>query len=140
MTPKEYLTQGYRVEERIRSLRRELNRIREDVPIANYENIGGFSPSVSSPTEIKASKCEELTELIESEMNSLMQIWYNIHKSIAALPDIDEQLVLRYRYLERTSLGGFPSWEIIADKLHYSRVQTIRIHGKALEHLNYDTK
>ena len=140
MTPKEYLTQGYRIEDRIKSLERELKRVKEDIPIANYDNIGGHSSEISSPTEIKASKCIELKELIETEMNGLLKIWYDIHKSIGELPDVEEQLVLRYRYLERTSLGGLPSWDIVSDKLHYSRAQTLRIHGKALEHLNYETK
>ena len=52
MTPKEYLTQGYRIEDRIKSLRRELKRLREDVPIANYESIG-FSSDISSAAFLK---------------------------------------------------------------------------------------
>ncbi|MBQ8393204.1 MAG: hypothetical protein IJX51_05470 [Clostridia bacterium] len=78
----------------------------------------------------------ELTELIESEMNRLLQIWYNIHKSINDLPDVSEQLVLRYRYLERGVNGKLLSWDVISYKLGYEKRQVFRIHGKALEHLH----
>jgi DNA-directed RNA polymerase specialized sigma subunit len=134
MTPKEYLTQGYRIEDRIKSLRQELKRLREDVPIANYESIG-FTTDISSPTEIKATKCEELNQLIETEMNKYLLLWTNIHKSISGISDVNEQLVLRYRYLERGIDGKPLSWDVISYKLGYDKRQVFRIHGKALEHL-----
>jgi DNA-directed RNA polymerase specialized sigma subunit len=135
MTPKEYLTQTYRIEQRIESLRRELKRIKEDIPIASYENIGGHSSLISSPTEIKADKCIELTELIQGEMDKLILTVMNIHRSISDLSDVDEQLVLRMRYLERGEDGKFQKWESISYRLKTDKRQVLRIHGKALEHL-----
>ena len=137
MTAKEFLTQAYRLDDRINSLERELKTLRS-APISNYNNTGGGRPSENvSPTEAKALKSMALEELIESEKSKLEQIRYNIHTAIGGLAKIDEQLVLRYRYIERSYNGKMPAWEVIAEKMHYDLRQVYRIHGKALEHLQF---
>jgi hypothetical protein len=105
----------------------------------NYEQIGGHSSENVSQTEIRAFKSLELRQMIQDEIVKLDNVQKAIFKAINDLSDINEQLVLRYRYIELQN-GMPPNWDYISLKLHFSKQQTLRIHGKALEHLEYDNK
>lgn len=137
MTPKEFLTQSYRIDDRIKSLERELNALLRDVPIAQYNATGGHSSEVNSPTECKTEEVMKLEEMIRSEKQHLENIKLAIHTAISNLENVDEQLVLRYRYIECSYNGKFLAWAVIAEKMHFELRQIYRVHGKALEHLKF---
>ena len=136
MTAKEFLTQAYRIEDRIASLKRQLEAIyspRGQI----YNNIGGKGSENVSITEQQGLKAIELQEKLRAEIERLECVQLDVYNAINGLSNINEQLVLRYRYIELTHDGKQPSWEIVAYKMHYSTIQTIRLHGKALEHLKF---
>lgn len=137
MTPKEFLTQGYRISERIDSLRNQLEALMKGMSSPNYSNIGGYGNERKSPTEKRGLKAIELEEKIKTEIAKLEAVQLAIFNAIEGLDSINERLVLRYRYIELTHDGKQPSWEIIAYRMHYSVMQVARLHGKALEHLKF---
>lgn len=136
MTAKEFLTQAYRIEDRITSLKRQLEAIYSP-KCQTYNNIGGKCLENVSITEQQGIKALELEEKLRVEIERLEGVQLDIYNAIQALDNVNEQLVLRYRYIELTHDGKQPSWEIVAYKMHYSTIQTIRLHGKALEHLKF---
>lgn len=137
MTAKEFLTQAYRIEDRITSLKNQLLTLECGMSSPNYNNIGGHGSDIKSITEQKGMKALELREKIRKEVERLERVQLDIYNAIEALDNVNEQLVLRYRYIELTHDGKQPSWEIIAYKMHYSVMQVARLHGKALEHLKF---
>ena len=138
MTAKEFLTQAYRIEDRITSLKRQLLTLNGGMKAPNYNNIGGGrSSTVNNETERKGIKALELEEKICKEVERLEQVQLDIYNAIEGLDNINERLVLRHRYIELTHDGKQPSWEIIAYQMHYSVMQVARLHGKALEHLKF---
>ena len=102
-----------------------------------YNNIGGRTSENVSLTEAQGIRASKIKEMLESEIARLEQVQIDVHNAIMGLSNINEQLVLRYRYIELTHDGKQPSWEIIAYKMHYSTMQVARLHGKALEHLKF---
>ena len=136
MTAKEFLTQAYRIEDRITSLKRQLLTLQGGMKAPNYNNTGGGrSSTVNNETERRGIKSIELEEKIKREVERLEQVQLDIYNAIEGLENVDERLVLRYRYIELSYEGKQPCWDVIAYKMHYSTKQTVRIHGKALEHL-----
>lgn len=130
MTAKEFLTQAYRIEDRIASLKRQLEAIYSPRG-QTYNNIGGRASENVSITEQQAIKGSKINDILQSEIARLEQVQIDVHNSISELVNINEQLVLRYKYIERFS------WEVISYKMGYCDKQVKRIHGKALEHLKF---
>jgi hypothetical protein len=136
MTAKEFLTQAYRIEDRIASLKRQLEAIYSPRG-QTYNNIGGRASENVSITEQQGLKAIELEDKLRAEIERLECVQLDIYNAIQALDNINEQLVLRYRYIELTHDGKLPSWEIIAYKMGYCDKQAKRIHREALEHLKF---
>lgn len=133
MTAKEFLTQAYRIEDRIASLKRQLEAIYSPKG-QTYNNIGGKGSENVSITEQQAIKGSKIKEMLENEIARLEQVQIDVHNAIKGLSNINEQLVLRYKYIERLS------WEVISYKMGYCDKQPKRIHGKALEHIQFEGK
>lgn len=132
MTTKEYLRQAYRLNELIKSHADELAALRQlsnGLVSSTQERVSGGDPTGDTQTVNTLSKIIELEEKIQKEMNNLIDLQQDIHNSIANVKDQDEQLLLRYRYIE------FLHWEEIAERMNFSTMQVNRIHGKALQHL-----
>ena len=91
----------------------------------NYNNTGGGrSSTVNNETERKGIKALELEEKICKEVERLEQVQLDIYNAIEGLDNVDEKLVVRYRYIEISHDGKQPPWEVIAYKMHYSTKQT----------------
>ncbi len=130
MTAKDYLQQAYKLDEVISSLQRERDRLGDlaaslpsqdtsrDIVSASKDNSASFTKIIE--------KIDELDRQIASEMNRLVNLKAEIHGVINAVPDRNEMLCLRYRYIE------YMSWEKISEKMNYSVMQVTRIHGTAL--------
>ena len=135
MTAKEFLTQAFRISDRIASFKRQLETIEGGMRSPNYKSVGGHGGEIVSDTERRGLKAIKLERQLKDEIEHLEAVELAVYNAINALVDINEQLVLRYRYVELGADGKQLSWDVIAYKLRYSRAQTIRLHGKALEHL-----
>ncbi len=132
MKAKEYLHQAYRLDKRIQSNIDEMERLRE------------LSTSASSPSwgeKIQRTrhtdalfvryleKIEELQEKINDEVDNLVALKAEIRDVINKVIDIDERLVLRYRYVHNFT------WEQIGDELKADKSTIRRWHGNALSHV-----
>ena len=132
MKAKEYLHQAYRLDKRIQSNIEEMERLRE------------LSTSVSSPSwgeRIQTQRhtdalfvrylerIEELQIKINDEVDHLVALKAEIRDVINKVTDIDERMVLRYRYVHNFT------WEQIGDELNVDKSTIRRWHGNALNHV-----
>ena len=73
-------------------------------------------------------KIDEIQRDIEEKVAVLITLRDEINARINLLTDRDEQLVLRYRYIDNCT------WEEIAGFINVSIRTVHRIHGSALQH------
>ena len=126
MTPKQFLQQARRLDERINSYATELNGLR---------GLTALAPSGSERVQTSTS-CDRMINTIEkiislevkinAELDRLIDLKTDIHNKIEAVLDQDERLMLRMRYLQ------YMEWEQIAEALHWSLRYIYKLHGKAL--------
>ncbi len=132
MTSKEYLNQAYRLEQRIRLHKERLDELRD---LAGSPSSPGFEEhyNPNRPTEapfIKTLyKIMDLEEKVEGELQLLLTLQEEVQETIDRLPDMDERLVLTYRYLKNMS------WSQIGDELYVDERTVRRWHNRALSHV-----
>ncbi|MCC8073683.1 MAG: flagellar biosynthesis protein FliA [Clostridiales bacterium] len=134
MTAKEYLRQAFLFNENIKSKMTELESYRElsfSISGSNLNERVNLSRQTSALYEKYLVKIIDLEKQIEKDNLILSDIRLAIDKEIDKLDDINERLVLRYRYLM------FDSWDEVAKKLNYSKRWTLRIHDIAI--LDFET-
>ena len=131
MNAKQYLKQAYKLNELIESDKDEL------------ENLRSLASSVSgdmTQERVQSSKTNdklvniisqiiELENKIYDEIEHFITLKKEIREVINEVEDVNEKLVLKYRYLI------FLQWDEICIKLNYSRRQMYRIHDSALENV-----
>lgn len=132
MTAREYLNQAYRLDQRIHADLEEIERLRE---MASSVSSPGFEErhNPNRPTEAPFVRCVikvmEMEEKLNGEVERLMTLKEQMRTVIDALPCVDEQMVIRYRYVHGKT------WEEIGDELHADRTTVYRWHNNALRHL-----
>jgi DNA-directed RNA polymerase specialized sigma subunit len=133
MTTKEYLHQAYRLDQQINSDLEEAKNLREmagSVSAVRYDTDRVQSSPPSDAPFVKAlDKLWDLEQKVSAELNLLSDLKKQIREVIEAVPDTDERLVLKYRYV----LGM--TWEQIGNELHADRTTVYRWHGNALNHV-----
>lgn len=82
-----------------------------------------------------AAEVDRLDRRLLTMQQEAIKIYLQISDAIEKLEDIRERQVLRIRYLQ-----GIKDWDAVGDKIGYSRVHTLRIHGSALLHFNIPKK
>ena len=132
MTPKEYLRQAYRLDQKINSDLEEVSALRE---MANSVS----TPQVSERVQISRSgdapfvRCLEkiiaLEEKINKEIDLFVELKKEIRTVISTVEDTDERMVLKYRYVHNYT------WEQIGNELHADARTVRRWHGRALQHV-----
>ena len=129
MTAKEYLGQAKHLDTLINCRLRELDYWRDlsqSVSGSNFE--AHYNPN--RPTEAHFVRCLEKIDEIEREIANkvsyLVGLRDEINAAIDKLESREEQLLLRYRYLDNFS------WEEIGRMLCVSLRTVHRIHGSAL--------
>lgn len=132
MSTKEYLNQAYRLEQRIRLHKERLEELRElsgSVGSPGFEEHFNPNRNTEAPFIKTLYKIMELEEKVNNELSDLLKLQVEIQGVIDALPDMDERLVLTYRYLKNMS------WSQIGDKLYVDERTVRRWHNKALAHV-----
>lgn len=133
MTAQEYLNQGYRLAELIKSNEKEITELNELVKSISSPNLSGMPFSATKNTEPQYAKCiQKITDLeneIKEETLNFLDIKKNIRQAINSVEDHDEYLLLKLKYIH------FLTWEQIAEKMSFSLTQVHRIHSKALENI-----
>lgn len=129
MTAKEYLSQAYRLDMKVNSRLEELSELRE---LSRSIQSPGFEPGYNPNKPIDATfektimKIVDMENDINEEIDSLIDIKSSIRKVISQVPDEDQQMILRKRYIH------FMSWDDIAKEMNYSVRWTLILHGRAL--------
>lgn len=129
MTAKEYLKQAYRLDHRINSDIAEMERLRE---MASSVGSPGFEEhyNPNRPTEAPFIRCLErvweLQDKINAEIDKLIDLKEQMRGVIETVVNVDEQMVLRYRYIHNMT------WEQIGDELKADESTVRRWHRRAL--------
>ena len=133
MTAKEYLNQARHLDALINCRLREIDYWRD---LSSSVSGSNFEPhyNPNKPTEAPFVRCLEKIDAIQRDVAGKIAylVWLKgeINTAIDALEMRDEQLVLRYRYLDDCT------WEEISRMLNVSLRTVHRIHGSALQHFS----
>lgn len=132
MTNKEYLRQAYRLDHKINSDIEEVMRLREMAGSISSPVLGDkvqTSRKGDAPFAHSMEKILRLEEKINREIDLLVDLKSQMRDVIAAVPDTDERMVLRYRYIHNLT------WEQIGNELNADKSTIRRWHGMALAHV-----
>lgn len=132
MTAKEYLSQGYRLEQRIKALGQEIEELRL---LSVSVGSPGFEEHYNPNRPTEAPFVRVLNKIMDMEakqadlLERLISFKEELCQVIDSVQDNDEHLVLRYRYLSNMT------WVDIGDELGWDERTIRRIHNRALAHV-----
>ena len=132
MNKKEYLKQGYKLKQEIKSLEQTLEELEsnlDDVKAIQYSKDKLEGGPLQDDTNIieKIDKIIEVENIIKDKLLELKTFQANLILEILKLNNTDEKSLLQARYIMNLT------WEEISKELDYSLTQIHRIHRKALE-------
>ncbi len=127
MTAKEYLSQAFRLDERINSKIQQLESLNA-LATKSTSTLSDMpkSPNRSSRMENAIVKIVDLQDEINKDIDSLVELKAEIMRAIKAVDNIEYRTILEKRYL------CFLTWEQIAVDLDYNVRHLYRLHGEAL--------
>lgn len=136
MTAKEYLSQAYKMDKRIRIIEAKAEKLRSAIEYSppSLSGTGGGSSADRMPDTI--SKIMEY-EQRAAELRALyVEKYIEIDKAIRSVQSPTQREVLERRYLL------YQKWEQIAEEMHYSSENVFKLHGKALQKItvNYSIR
>ncbi len=129
MTAKEYLNQARHLDALINCRLREIDYWKD---LSSGISGSRFEPNhnPNKPTEAPFVRClekiDEIQRSVEEKVAQLIALRDEINSRIDMLENHEEQLVLRYRYLDNCT------WEEIERMMNVSERTIFRIHGSAL--------
>lgn len=128
MTAKEYLSQAYRIDQRIDDKLQQIGTLRD--LLAKTSIVMSDMPKNQnkdrSMMEEYLIKIIDMESDLNAEIDRLVSIKADIMHTIEKVDDIDSKMVLEKRYLQ------FLTWEDIANDMGYTVRNIHFIHGKAL--------
>ncbi|MGI5986232.1 MAG: sigma factor-like helix-turn-helix DNA-binding protein [Oscillospiraceae bacterium] len=133
MTSKEYIAQAKHLDTLINCRLRELDYWRDmsrSICGSNFEVHYNPNRPTEAPFVKALGKIDEIQRDIDNKVSYLVEIREEINAAIDMLANREEQLLLRYRYLD-----GF-SWEEISRMLCVSLRTVHRIHSSALQNFS----
>lgn len=134
MTAKEYLNQARHLDALINCRLREIDYWRDLSSSVSGTRFDGMPHSPNRPTEAPFVRClekiDDIQRSVEEKVAYLVRLKEEINTAIDMLENRDEQLVLRYRYLDDCT------WEEISRMLNVSLRTVHRIHGSALQNFS----
>ena len=136
MTSKEYLQQGYRIDQRINSKIAQVTNLRELATKATAtlsDMPGNASPNTHRMEDIIV-KMVDLENEINADIDSLVDLKAEMVSVIKNVRNPELQTLLELRYL------CFRTWEQIADELGYSIESIYRLHREALKNIKMPRK
>ncbi len=135
MTVKEYLNQAYRLSQRIELHKQRIDELRSlacSVSSPGFEEHFNPNRNKEAPFVKILYKISEKEKQLSKELNLLIDLEDDIRKTISLLDNIDERLVLEYKYLSNYS------WGQIAMKLYVDERTVRRWHNRALSHIKLE--
>lgn len=132
MTAKEYLNQARHLDALINCRLREIDYWRDLSSSVSGMRFDGMPHSPNRPTDAPFVRClekiDEIQRSVEEKVAYLIRLRDEINARIDMLDNHEEQVLLRYRYID-----GF-TWEEIESMMNVSERTAFRIHGNALAH------
>lgn len=129
MTPKEYLNQARHLDALINCRLREIDYWRDlstSVAGSSFEEHHNPNRPADAPFVRCLEKIDAIQRDVEEKVTHLVSLREDINTRIDMLASHEEQMVLRYRYLDNCT------WEEIAAMVNVSLRTVHRIHGSAL--------
>lgn len=128
MTAKQYLSQAYRLDERINSKLEQLGQLKMMATniTSNLSEICVQKTHNNHQMEDTIVKIVEQEQEIDDEIDALVDLKAEIRHMVDKVPGIDHRLLLEKRYLV------FEDWSQIAMDLNWSVQHTFRLHNEAL--------
>ena len=112
MTAKEYLSQAYRLDQRIDSNIAEITRLREmacGISSPSWEEKVQTSRNTDAPFVRCLEKIMDLEKVVNSEIDTLVDLKRQIRTTVDTVANVNERMVLRYRYIHNMTweqIGG----------------------------------
>ena len=132
MTPKAYLNQAYRLEQRIKLDKEEIETLRAlstSVGSPGFEEHYNPNKATEAAFMKTLEKIWKYEEKVSRELELLLKLKTEIQGVILAVSNMDERLVLTYRYLKNYT------WSRIGDELMADERTIRRWHNRALSHV-----
>lgn len=128
MTTKEYLSQAYRIDQRIDSKLEQVMSLRELLGKATATLTSTPRPATLDPRSMEeiVAKMVDLENEINEDIDTLVDLKQEITRVIKSVENPEYQTLLEMRYLR------FKRWEEIAIELNYSMQYAFRVHERAL--------
>ena len=128
MNAKEYLSQAWYLDKRIKTKERQLDWLRSHaVYVSPKLNEISKAPSVRrSPVEEAVVRITELEDEINTGIARLMRLKTEIADVIRSVNSMECETLLEMRYL------AFLGWDQVAAQLNYSQDYIYHLHRKAL--------
>lgn len=128
---KNYLQQIYNMNELIKQCQEELAELRvmsTSIPSMDFsqERVHTSGSKSDAHFAIVVGKIIDKEKFVSDEMCSLLERKFEIRSEIMKLPDVDELIVLKYRYVD------LMKWEDICEKMNKSYRTVNRYHNSGL--------
>lgn len=125
MTAKEFLQQGWHIEQRIEKRKDERERLMAKLT-SGIQQLSGMPRGGVHDWTDTAIKIAELDKMLIADIDCLVTLKADICKAIDAVED------MRYRRLLELRYRHYESWEQIAVDMGYDIRHVLRLHGEAL--------
>lgn len=132
MDAHEYLSQAYRLEQRIQIQMEELDNLRtlaSNVGSPGFEEHYNPNQPTDAPFTKTLERIWEKEKEVNDELNRLIKLRDEIQQTINRVENVDERLILTYRYLKNCS------WSQISDEMCVSDRTIRRWYNSALSHV-----
>ena len=128
MTAKEYLTQAYRLDQRIRSKQEQISALNDLATSCSASMTGMPRNPNKGGSRMADAVCKivDLQDSIAADMQELVELKAEIIATIKAVDCIEYQLILEKRYISGKS------WPEIAVDLGYKMRHLYKLHDEAL--------
>ena len=131
MTAKEYLSQGYRLEQIIKLIKLDIEYwqdLASSVSSPGFEEHFNATRNTDAPFVKQIYKMMEYQDLLTEKLELHMNLKREMQKAIEEMSNQDERLVLEFRYIKNLT------WPRIADLMYVDESTVRRWHNKALNH------
>ena len=129
MNAKEYLSQAYRIDQRINSKLEQVMSLRALLGKATGALSGAPKAATPNPHSMEDTICKmvDMEHEINADIDTLVDLKTEIMKCIKQIGNPEYQTLLELRYL------CFKRWEDVAAELGYDLRYVYKLHDQALE-------
>ena len=131
MNAKEYLSQAYRIDQRINSKLEQVMSLRALLGKATGTLTGAPKAATPNPHSMEDTICKmvDMENEINADIDMLVNLKTEIMKCIKQIGNPEYQTLLELRYL------CFKNWEDISTEMDYSLRRLYELHNLALEQI-----